>query len=362
MQPLYKVFISESIQSELNEILYSGNLNSGKYVQLFENALKKYIWKQQSDSEKNHLTVVNTYNSAASIVWSLIGLKEGDEVIASPMSCLASNQPLALKGVSVKWTDIDPRVGSLNPDEVRKNITPKTRAILHYFWGGYPGYIDEINAIGNEYGIPVVQDAIESFGAEYKGNVLGNTGADFTLFSFQPVRLPTSIDGGGIVCKRKEDHDKVLLLRDYGIDRSKFRDPLGEISEKCDISLPAYGATMNELSAFVGYKNMEEFSSLIAKQRTNAESNRSFIKSINNASEIGLVNTNPNYWIFSFLVENRDAVLLEMRNREIYSSKVHIRNDYYSSFGSFDKSLKGTDEFSKMQLSIPSGWWLNSIK
>jgi dTDP-4-amino-4,6-dideoxygalactose transaminase len=351
MEPLFKVFIPEGINEELEKVLYSGRLTSGNYVSLFENKLSDFVGI--------NVLAYNSYNSAASIPWEIIDLKEGDEVIASPMSCLASNQPVAVKRGVMKWTDIDPFVGSLSPDCVRKNITSKTKAILHYHWGGYPGYIDEIVAIGNEYGIPVIEDAIESFGAEYKGKRIGNTGADFTLFSFQPVRLPTSIDGGGLVCKDPKHHEKALLLRDYGIDRSKFRDSLGEISEKCDISIPGFGSAMSEINGLIGLRSFEQTPVNLALQREQALKNHELIKSFDKTFPIGLDGTLPNYWIYTFLSENRDVLLETIRKEhKLYASKVHLRNDFYSVFGKFEAQLKGVDKFNNESLSIPCGWWM----
>lgn len=353
MESLFKISMPSEITEELIKVLYSGNLTSGEYVKKFEYCVSKYIGNQ-------NFVAVNSYSSAASIVWDLIGLDYGDEVIASPMSCLASNQPIIMKKAVIKWTDIDPLVGSLDPTMIRKNITPKTKAILHYHWGGYPGHIDEILEIGREYGIPIVEDAIESFGSEYKGKKIGNTGADYSLFSFQTVRLPNTIDGGGLICKREADYQKAILLRDYGIDRLNFRDYLGEIKSNCDIFLPASGATLNEIGALIGYKSMDVIISLLKKQQENALSNKLFLEQFKSIQHIGLKNTLPNYWIYTFLSNNRDNLLQEIREIGLYASKVHLRNDYYSVFGKFCPELKGVEKFNDETLSIPCGWWINN--
>jgi dTDP-4-amino-4,6-dideoxygalactose transaminase len=301
---------------------------------------------------------VNSYNSAAAIVWELVGLRPDDEVIASPMSCLASNQPIKNRGSNVCWTDIDPYVGSLDPEMVRKNITSKTKAILHYHWGGYPGHIDELLTIGDEFGIPVIEDVIESFGSEYKGKKIGNTGADFSIFSFQPVRLPTTIDGGGIACKKKEDYQKALLLRDYGIDRTNFRDELGEIDSNCDIKLPGIGAGLNEVGAYIGCESMLKIENPLQKQRSRAVKNTELLKKYDNIEFLNTSDSIPNFWIYSFLSQNRDKLLKEFRAEGLYASKVHIRNDYYSIFGEFQDDLLGVKKFNDETLSIPSGWWV----
>lgn len=355
MIPLFKV---QHSPIDLTPILESGQLSPGKHAKAFEEALQQYIGNPLMLSFAN-------YNMAALIAWDIIGLKPGDEVIASPMSCLASNQPVAAKGGKLAWADIDPKVGSLDPDTVRRRISSKTKAILHYHWCGYPGYIQEIQDIGKEYGIPVIEDAIEAFGAEYRGQLLGNTGADITLFSFQPVRLPNAIEGGALAFSKKEDYEKAILLRDYGINRSIFRDQQGEISAHCDIALAGYGAGLNEINSAVGIQNLKKTPNLLKRQREQAKCwDKKFqdddkVLSLQSTNNEG----NPNYWVYSLLSDQRDQLLLEYRQKGWYSSKVHFRNDRYSLFSrSPDSSLIGVNEFEQKQLSIPCGWWVRTVQ
>lgn len=352
MIPLFKVYTPEDvICNQMESIIRSGQLTSGVYMQKFEKQLQEYIGTP--------FIIVTGNNTLASIIaLALCNIKNNDEVVASPMACLASNQPVLNFGGKLIWSDIDPSTGTLNPDDVRNKITSKTKAILHYHWGGYPGYVDEINEIGREYGIPVIDDAIESFGSEYKGNKMGNLNTPITTFSFQTVRLPNSIDGGAIAFNNEELYKKAIRIRDFGIDRSTFRDALGEISSESDIKYLGYNGIMNELNAFLGCKVMDSTPSLIEIQRKNATywdnyCNTNGYQRLNERNEI-----NPNYWIYSFLTLNQLSDLQRLRNNGYYASKVHIRNDYYSCFGSFDNSLKGVMEFAKKQLSVPSGWWL----
>lgn len=352
MEPLYKVFTPvESLAEEIDKILKSGQLTSGNNVRVFEKQLQEYIG--------NPYVLVTGSNTYASLIaLALCDLRNNDEVIASPMACLASNQPVLNFGAKLVWADIDPSTGTLDPTDVHKKVTTKTKAILHYHWGGYPGYIDEINQIGVNFGIPVIDDAIESFGSEYKGKKMGNTNTPVTTFSFQTVRLPNSIDGGALAFNSPHLYQKALQMRDFGINRKTFRDSLGEISPQSDISHLGYNAVMNELNAFIGTKVMHYTRDLIVKQRRNAIfwdefcENKNFI-SINRPGEI-----EPNYWIYSFQSKNQAKDLIDLRRLGYYASKVHIRNDHYSCFGSFDNSLIGVAEFSAKQLSVPSGWWI----
>lgn len=352
MQSLFKVFSpAEGLGDSLNAIIQSGQLTSGNYVRQFESALQAYLG--------NPYVMVTGSNTYASLIaLALCGLKNEDEVIASPMACLASNQPILNFGAKVVWADIDPKTGTLDPEDVKRKITAKTKAILHYHWGGYPGYIDEINAIGKAHGVMVIDDAIESFGSEYKGKIMGNLGTPITTFSFQTVRLPNSIDGGALAFSDEALFKKALRMRDFGINRATFRDEFGEISPQSNIEFLGYNAIMNEVNAFIGCKVLEQTPALIGLQREHAAywdtyCNSKAFETLNRPEE-----TKPNYWIYSFFSPTQMDTLQQIRSEGYYASKVHIRNDYYSCFGAFHDELKGVEIFEKTQLSVPSGWWV----
>ena len=351
MIPLYKPYMPTELP-ELNAILHSGALAYGKYGKEFEEKLSSFIGV-------NQLITVNSFNSAVLVALITIGIKPEDEVIASPMACLASNQPFVTMGARVVWADIDPTTGTLDPESVKEKITSKTKAIFHNHFCGYPGYIDEINAIGREYGIPVVDDAIEAFGSEYKGKQIGDTGSDVTIYSFQAVRLPTTIDGGALVFKDKALYEKSILVRDSGIDRRYFRDEIGEINPKSNISISGFGATMNEVSSYIGLQQMNDIEMLIEKQRCNSAIWTNWLQDefphyfiMNEGKE----NT-PNFWVYGILTDNKIEAIKKFRDMGYYASGVHFPNNYYSVFGKH-KALLGVEEFYSKFLAIPSGWWV----
>ena len=351
MIPIYKPYMPENLIEGVNEILYSGQLGFGKYGVQFQDQLKSYIGCE-------NLLTVNSYNTAFQTLLSALDLVPGDEIIASPVSCLASNQPFAVKGLKIIWADINPNSGTLCPISVKSKITEKTKAIFHNHFCGYIGQIDEINAIGAQYGIPVIDDGIEAFGSEYKGNKLGNVGSDITIFSFQTVRLPNTIEGGALVFKNKALYEKAKLIRDYGIDRTIFRTPDGEINPDCDINLPGFGGLMSEINSFIGTKQMNEIERLLTLQRENA---KKWISEINKDETLKVVNfninTNPNFWVFGMLCDNKKETIKTYKEKGFYATGVHINNNIYSVFNN-KESLKGVDEFMNNFVAIPCGWWL----
>lgn len=273
------------------------------------------------------------------------------------MTCLASNQPFATQHVKVIWADIEPATGMLDVGDVRKKITPRTKAILVNHFCGYVGYVDEVLALAKEYGLYVIEDAIEGFGAEYKGKKVGNLSADVTVYSFQTVRLPNTIDGGAVSFKDKALYDKAVLVRDYGIDRPRFRDDMKEISPLCDIALPGYGATPSEINSYVGCIQMEVIDELLEKQQQQARKWDVLLdeKEVKPVSVVA--GTKPNYWVYGVLAENKRAFMEEWRLKGYYVSGVHLPNTYYSVFGK-QPELRGVLEFYSKYVALPCGWWL----
>ncbi|MBP2639674.1 MAG: putative PLP-dependent enzyme involved in cell wall biosis [Firmicutes bacterium] len=349
MIPLFKPHMPEL--PELISILNSGALAYGKYGHEFERSLSNFIGT-------DNLIVTNSYNMAILVALSALDIGIGDEVLLSPMACLASTQPLLSVGIKVRWVDVDPTTGTLSPDSVRRRITKNTKAIIHNHYCGYIGYIDEINNIGREYGIPVIDDCIEAFGGEYNGKKMGNVGTDVTVFSFNAVRIPNTVDGGAVVFKDKSVCDKSILLRDCGIDRSRFRDDLGEINPFFDITTIGHSATMSDVNAYIGIQQMKEIPNILKKQRRNAKQWDENLQM--NFPEVELIKRTgiyPNYWVYGLLCDKKRETILNFRELGFYASSVHLNNNCYSIFG--DKTeLIGVNEFYNKFVALPCGWWM----
>jgi dTDP-4-amino-4,6-dideoxygalactose transaminase len=358
MIPLFKPFMPPNLDDELKQLLNSGNLSFGTYGLEFERELKKHIGNK-------YLLIVNSYNIAMQIVLTTIGLNSGDEILASPISCLASNQPFVTKGLRVKWVDVNPSTGLMCTIDLQRKISKNTKAIFHNHFCGYVGQIDEVNKIAFENNLIVVDDSIEAFGSSYKNNLIGNVGTDYTIFSFHSVRLPNTIDGAAITFKKYEDYKKALLIRDYGIDRSNFRDEDGEININCDINTEGFGGLMSEPNSMIGLRQMKYIDDLIQKQRFNAKAWEKVISIFDTNIKTLSINTDtcPNYWVYGIKTENKKQLLSTFKEYGLKASSVHINNNIYSIFGKQDK-LNGVDEFMSKFLAIPSGWWfdLNKFK
>lgn len=349
MIALYKPFMPPL--PLMDEILHSGQLTYGKYCRMFEEKLRAYFGTPW-------LLVTNSFNTAISVAITTLDMDFGDEVVASPMGCLASTQPYLTAGLSVRWADVDPHTGTLSPESVRSRITAKTKCILHNHFCGYPGYIDEINAIGKEYGIPVIDDGIECLGSKYKGKLIGNCGTCATVFSLTPVRNLSTIDGGIVIFENEELFRRAVLVRDCGIDRTRFRDEMGEITPSCDIALKGYSATMSDVNGYIGLMQMEYLDGLLAQNHKNAMRWQTKLETEDGIHPLERPQCEPNYWVFGTLAKEKPAVIRRFRDMGYYASGVHTDNSLYTAFGKRPE-LPGTQEFLQHFVALPCGWWMD---
>ena len=170
--------------------------------------------------------------------------------------------------------------------------------------------------------------------------------------------MPNTIDGGAIVSKDKAFHDKLLLMRDFGIQRSIFRDNLGEISPACDIYMKGYGATLNEVNSYIGCCQMEEITDLLIQQVKNGHYWEQYLLNMGYHS-MKRIEVEPNYWVYGLLSNDKRSDLFRFREMGYYASGVHLPNNYYSIFYR-QPYLSGVEEFHSRFIALPCGWWFDN--
>ncbi len=352
MISLFKPYVPNNVIEELEQNLYSGKLSFGENGKLFEKNIAKFLGNDLFIS-------TSSYNYALLILLTALNLKPGDEIIASPVSCLASNQPFVTKKLKINWVDIDPQSGTICLDDLKKKISKKTKAVFVNYFCGYVGNCKEIYELVKRHSIFLIDDSIEAFGAEFNKNYVGNLYSDATVFSFQTVRLPNTIEGGGIAFKNRELFEKSVIIRDYGINRANFRDYRGEISDKCDIKVEGFGALMPEINSIIGLKQIDQLGRLLKIQRENAIQ---WVNRLQDRSDLRplerVEGAKPNYWVFGILAKDKEKAMDTFREKGFYSSSVHINNNIYSVFKN-QNDLPGVIEFMNSFLAVPCGWWVN---
>lgn len=352
--PLFKVHMPGSVPASLKKVIFSGFVNEGVQVTEFEKKLKTFI--------NNPLTIaVNSCTSAITLALKISGVGPGTEVITSPMTCVATNTPIINLFAKPVWCDIDPFVGNIDPGQIENKITEKTKAILFVDWIGIPADLDRIKAIGGKYGIKIIEDCAQAFGAVYKGKKVG-TISDFTCFSFQAIKHLNTGDGGALSFLDDRDYDRGKKLKWFGIDREATKDSAGNWrGSRWDCVIPEAGFKfhMNNINAAIGLEQMKYVEKILRIHRDNA---RYFMDNLKGVSGITLPKIQndvlPAWWVFMLFAERRDDLSRKLSDYGIHSSLLHVRNDPYECFKDSKAELPGVAKFQDSELCIPCGWWV----
>jgi dTDP-4-amino-4,6-dideoxygalactose transaminase len=350
--PLFNVHMPPEAHDALREVMYSGQIANGPNVGRFERLLQEYIGNP-------HITSTGDISSSIALCLYMAGVRPGDEVLASPMACLATNIPVKNLFARVVWCDIGSMTGNIDPADAERQISPRSKAILAYHWAGNPVDLNAINAMARKHGLKVMEDAGEALGAEYRGKKIGATGNDFTIFSFYPNRHITTGEGAAIAFGNAEDFERAQWLKRYGIHQPTFRDEWGEISRTSDIPEAGYNSYLNHLAATIGVTQMSHVSQVVRRHRANGQFYDEALRGINGITLLQrLPETLSAYWVYTFLAERRDDLLRHLRACGIHASKLHLRNDLYSCFEPLERALPGVEHFDRHALSVPCGWWM----
>lgn len=170
-------------------------------------------------TQAKYAVVVSNGTAALHLAALSAGIREGDEVIVSPITFAASANCILYCGGTPVFADINPETYNISPDSIRKCITPRTKAIVAVDFTGQAVELDEIRAICKEYKLLLIEDAAHSIGTRYNGTPVGSI-ADMTCFSFHPVKTVTGGEGGAITTNDESLYRKLMLLRTHGITRN----------------------------------------------------------------------------------------------------------------------------------------------
>lgn len=350
--PLYQVRLPLEVASLAAEVLNSGQIAIGPSVGQFDALLRNYLGNPW-------VTTNGDVSTALTLCLYQAGVRPGDDVLMSPLVCLATSCPVRNLFANIRWCDVDPLTGNIDPQAIAPRITARTKAIVVYHWAGNPADLAAIHAVARAHNLAVIEDAGEALGAEYHRQKIGATGSDFAVFSFYPNRHLTTLDGAAIACAREADFEQLQWLKRYGIHQPTFRTSDGEINPASDIPVAGWNSYLSHLSGNVGAAQMAHLPATIARYQENGLYYDARLAEVPGITVLErLPDSRSAYWVYTFLARERDQLLQWLRQQGVYASKVHLRNDLYTCFGNERIALPGVDYFSAHCLSIPCGPWV----
>jgi UDP-4-amino-4,6-dideoxy-N-acetyl-beta-L-altrosamine transaminase len=209
MLPYGRQTIDEADVARVVEVLRSDWLTTGPAVAAFEQAFAAAVAAREAVAVSSGTAALHAAVFAA-------GIGPGDEVITTPMTFAASANAVRYQGATVVFADVHRDTLNIDSEDVRRRITPKTRAILPVDFSGLPADLDDLSVIAAEHGLTVIEDAAHALGATYRGRPVGSA-STMTTFSLHPVKHITSGEGGVVTTNDSRLAERLRLFRNHGI-------------------------------------------------------------------------------------------------------------------------------------------------
>jgi len=344
MIPYSRQSIDQSDIDAVVETLKGDFLTGGKKVSDFEEALATYLGVK-------HVCVINSATSALHVAYQIIGLKEGDEVITTPLTFAATSNTAIQCGAKPIFCDIR-FDGNMDERKIETLITPHTKAIAPVDFGGNPLPIKAIKALCDTHKLFLIEDASHALGSEMDGVKVGNN-ADMTIFSFHAIKPITTFEGGAIATNNSAFYEQAKLLRSHGIVKKELWNSdmvtLGENYRLSDVACALGLSQLKRLDSFIAKRNE------IAHYYDERFANNPYFTTI--AIDKSKRST---YHLYPILLDRSlwcskeeifQALHVKGLGVQVHYKPVYQFSYYKTLFG--EQRLETTEDFYKAELSIP---------
>src|SRR5215831_1423233 len=238
-------------QEAVSAVVARGWITQGPEVKAFEAEFARFAGGR-------HAVATNSGTAALHVALLALEVGTGDEVITTPLSCIASANPILFQGACPVFADVDRDTYNLDPADVEKRITPRTKAILPVHLFGYPADMDALREVAERHGLPVIEDASQAAGAEYKGRRVGGL-RRVDAFSLYANKIVTAGEGGMLTTPDVRLAERMMAIRNFGqLPGQHFLHPFLGGNYK-----------MSDLHAAIGRVQLERVERFVEQRRRN---------------------------------------------------------------------------------------------
>ncbi|MEK7616889.1 MAG: DegT/DnrJ/EryC1/StrS family aminotransferase [Patescibacteria group bacterium] len=274
--PLTKPYFDKSEENAVAKVIRSGWVTQGPKVEEFEEAVRKYVGAK-------YAVATTSATTALFLCLHALGIGRGDEVIVPSFSFIATANVVVHAGATPVFVDIDPKTYNIDPKEIAKAITKKTKAIIPVDQVGLPADYDKIFKIAKKYRLHVIEDAACALGSVYKRSLKGNFFQDeltrfpykgkmigsfgeVACFSFHPRKAITTGEGGMILTNSKKLAEKLRILRHQGMSVSDVVRHKASKVIKENYPVIGYNFRMSDIQAAIGVEQMKKLKVILKKR------------------------------------------------------------------------------------------------
>jgi dTDP-4-amino-4,6-dideoxygalactose transaminase len=346
MLPFSRPSIGEDEIREVTDVLRSGWITTGPRTVQFEKDFAAYVGA-------THALALTSGTAALHCAYWALDLKPGDEILCPSLTWPSTANMAAALGAKVVFADIDRDTRQIDPKDVAKKITKKTRAIVPVHFAGAPADLDALQAIAGKK-IKIIEDAAHAAGTEYKGRRIGSHG-NTTIYSFHPIKDITTGEGGMLTTDDDKLAARLKLFKFHGVSRDAWKAYGSAATAHYDTVLPGFKYNLTDIASAMGIHQLRRLDGFIARRREIAEK---YLAGLAGVPGLGLPSA-PSYphrhaWhLFTVLVEKRDEFMAKLKEQNI-GSGLHFEAVHRTSFYKKGaKKLPHTDHVCKRILSLP---------
>jgi len=337
---LFHPYVPESAKRAVLRTLNTPWIGQGPQVAEFEKLWEKKI------SYSHKAVAVGSCTYALHLAYILAGIREGDEVVAPIFTFPSTNIPILYQRAKVVFADVKKDSLNIDPNDIARKITSKTKAIVVVHYGGVPCDMDEIQAIANKHFLPVIEDAAYATGLTYRDRKIGSI-SDFTCFSFQAVKLLTTATGGMLTIKDPRLVGRAKRLRWFGAEKSNSDDRWAK-----GITEIGYRYQMTDIAAAMGITALKELDKTLKHYQDLADTYREGLADIPGVTYIGGLS------LCIILTGKRDKLRQSLTKYGIENSVLDCRSDRFAIFGGRVKNCLNMDELESKYLMLPTHYFL----
>lgn len=351
--PLARPDITNLEKKAVLEVLKTPWLSLGPKLKEFEEKIAKFV-------KAKYTVGVNSGTSALHLIIRALGIKDGDEVITTPFSFIASANCILFERAKPVFVDIDETTLNINPENIEKAITKKTKAILAVDVFGQPADWDKLKRIARRYDLRLIEDSAEALGSEYKGKKCGSFG-EAGIFGFYPNKQIVTGEGGMVVTNKKEIAQLCRSMRDQGREEKggwHFYRRLG------------YNYRLSDINCALGIAQLSRIKEILKKRKKIA---MVYSERLKGFSELEIPSIAPgtkvSWFVYvvrlnkKFTQKNRDKILEKLKKKGIECSNyfpcIHLQPFYRKRFGYKIDDFPIAESISQRTIALP---FYNNLK
>lgn len=323
---------------EVTSILKGGGLTSaanqgGKNVQEFEKLASKFV-------KSKYTVAVNSGTAALQAALLSLDIKPGDEVLLPSFTFVATANAVVSTGAKPVFVDIIKENYTMDPNDLKKKITKKSKIIIPVHLYGNVAYLNQIKEIANKNNLKIIEDAAQSLGSTFKGKHTG-TFSELGCYSLYPAKVMTAGEGGFIVTSSKKLFEKLRMIRNHGMVHGYDTQIFG-----LNLRLP-------ELSAAIAKIQIKKLPGFLVKRKRNAKLLSELISDLDVKIPIERTNEKVNWYLYTIATKNRNKILKKLNSRGIGAASYYPTPVHKTPFYNKKIKLSNTDWAASQVLSLP---------